>query len=267
MPELPHVEVARRYVDATSLHRPIEHVRLRDPSLLGEASRQRLAANLVGDCFTATHRHGKLLGVSTEHDGCLVLHLGMSGELVAFADAAKEPEHSALLVAFDDGFHLAFENPRRLGRVDWTADFDSFVEAEDLGPDALGIERRRFRRILEGRRGAIKPLLMDQQVLAGIGNEYADEVLFQTGLWPRRTAGELTDSETEHLYRNLQRILETAIERRAAPDEMPRSWLLPRRQSGADCPRCEGEIRRDEIAGRATYWCPSCQGDADRSGG
>lgn len=259
MPELPDVETLKRYVDATSLHRRVQHLHVFDTSLLEDVSRQKLVAALVGAPFDRTTRHGKYLGVHSSGGSWLLLHFGMTGDLSAQNRDRELPEFTALEIDFADGLRLAYTNARRLGTIAVAADFDAFVADRKLGPDALGIGLAAFRDVLAGHHGALKPLLMNQQVIAGLGNEYVDETLYQAGLRPDRPVDELSDSEVKRLHRTLARILKTAIDRHADPESFPSGWLQRRRSAGRSCPRCAGEIVKSRVGGRATYWCPACQ--------
>lgn len=261
MPELPEVEIRRRYLDATVLHRPIRAVDLRSPRLLRDSDvhPRQLPGALRGDRLQETRRHGKYLFARLDGHGWLVLHLGMTGDLAAFERPDHEPEHTRLLLTFDDGSHLAFQDQRKLGRVDLTEDVEGFVERRGLGPDALGLERSAFERATAGRRAAVKPLLLNQSVIAGIGNLYADEICFQAELWPGTPFDRLEQDERTRLLRVIRHVLGTAVDRRGDPDWLPRSWLLPRRREGEACPRGNGEVERIEVAGRGTFVCRSCQ--------
>ncbi len=258
MPELPDVEIYRRRLDANSLHKAVDHTHVHDESLLEGASRQKIAQALIGRPLDSTRRHGKYLGAHAAQGGWLLLHFGMTGDLLASSDGA--PEHTALRLDFDDGSHLDFINRRRLGKIAWTDDFDDFLEREGLGPDAMSLELDAFRQMLDGRRGSIKSLLMNQSAVAGLGNVYTDETLFHAGVRPDRTAGKLSYDEAGAIHRAMRHILRTAIERGADPDDMPESWILPRRrENDPRCPGCDRALETATVGGRTTYWCRECQ--------
>jgi formamidopyrimidine-DNA glycosylase len=161
-------------------------------------------------------------------------------------------------VVFDfAGEHLAFEDMRLFGVVDLTPDPDRFIEEHRLGPDPLDPRFRvaDFRALLEGRRGAIKSLLMSQEIIAGIGNLYADEILFQTSIHPRRTVDALSAAEQRTIFVTMRRILRDVIERQESGREPARSWLLMHREEDARCRKCGGPIARSVVFGRTTYFC------------
>lgn len=259
MPELPDVEVFKEVVDATSLHQAIAHTHVRDESLLSGTSRQKLARAMSGRRLESTRRHGKHLGVQVDESGWLLLHFGMTGAVESYRDPGAEPEYSALVIDFEGGAHLAFTSRRRFGKIAWTEDFDAFIESEQLGPDAFGMDLADFRALIRASRGGIKSLLMSQDRIAGLGNVYSDEALFRARIAPERPCEDLSDDEIGTLHRAMRRVLETAIERRADPEKMPDSWLLPRREKGERCPRCGGEIEKSSVAGRSSWFCQSCQ--------
>lgn len=222
MPELPDVQVFKEYVDATSLHQEITGVHADAGGLRETGSLRTLRRRLEGRRLLSARRHGKHLFLKIEDDGWLRLHFGMTGSLPYFK-GDETPEHAKLLLDFPEGYHLAYANVRKFGEIGLVDDVDAFVEEEGLGPDALDLDLEGFRERLAGRRGTIKGTLTNQAVLAGLGNEYTDEILFQA---------------------------------RVEPDRMPDDFLLRHRAEGEPCPRCGRPIEKIEVAGRPTYLCP-----------
>jgi formamidopyrimidine-DNA glycosylase len=261
MPELPDVEVFRGYLQATGLHQPIERAEPADQRLLRGVGARRLRETLRGNSLVATDRHGKHLFAALEKGGFLVLHFGMTGFLRYYRDEEKRPEHAGLVLHFRDGYHLALDSQRRLGEVSLAESVAGFAEKRGLGPDALDpeLDCEAFAGMIGGRRGMVKTALMNQQALAGVGNVYADEALYQAGLHPQTPARSLDAQALGRLFRTLRRVLATAIERGADPARLPGSWLLPRREPGAECPRCGGKVAKLTVSGRPTYLCPACQ--------
>lgn len=261
MPELPDVEVLRRYVDATSLHRPIEHVVVSD-ELVEDVAAEVVRRRLCGFELSATRRHGKHLFVASSGGGWLRLHFGMTGTLQAWHTAAASPAHTRLRLDFGDGSHLAYVNQRKLGAVSWVDSVAAFVEQQQLGPDPLvdDLDRGAFAGLIGSRRGSVKSALMNQHVLAGLGNVYVDEILFQAGIHPRSPAGQLADDDLDELYAAMGRVVTEAVAHGADVERLPRGWLLPNREPDAACPRCEeGRIARTTVSGRSTYYCPQHQ--------
>jgi formamidopyrimidine-DNA glycosylase len=259
MPELPDLEVARRYVNATSLHQTIRSVEVRNEKILGEASAHELGGALEGQSFDSTRRHGKNLFVRLDDGTWLYVHFGMTGRLKYFEDLAKDPSHDRFLISFENGFHLALDDARMFGKVDLVEDPEAFIRNKKLGPDPLALDAATFRERFEGRRGGVKAALMNQQVVAGIGNIYSDEILFQLRVHPRTDVRRLAGATLEEMHRQTLRVLERAIERGADPDELPEPFLLSHRSEGEECPRGNGEIQKITAAGRTAYYCPACQ--------
>jgi len=259
MPELPDLEVARRYVNATSLHQKIRSVEVRERRILGDASARELRSALEGRSFDSTRRHGKNLFLGLDDGGWMFLHFGMTGRLKYFEDLAKDPPHDRFLISFEDGYHLALDDGRMFGKVDLIEDLDEFIRKKKLGPDALALDAASFRERLEGRRGGVKAALMNQRVVAGIGNIYSDEILFQVRLHPRTDLRRLDGATLQELHKQTLRVLEKAIERGADPNKLPEPFLLSHRSEGEECPRGNGEIHKTTVAGRTAYYCPVCQ--------
>jgi len=259
MPELPDVETFKRYVDSTSLNHRIKKVEVDAPRMLRIAPRI-LRKALEGSEFSKTERLGKHLLIRVKGGPWLVLHFGMSGMLEYAKDACERPAHTHLLVHFANGYRLAGIWQRRLGRIDLAGDPVAYAEAHDLGPDALdpAIGLKDFKQMLRERRGTIKAALMDQSFLAGIGNIYSDEILFQSGIRPDVKLSEFSDA-VRALHRAIRHVLRIAIARQADPDRLPESWLLPHRHKGGKCPHCGGALQQKRSSGRAAYFCPHCQ--------
>lgn len=261
MPELPDVEIRKRYIDATSLHQTIEHVALTGRRMLHGATAGTLRRRTRGASFDRTERHGKHLFVELGGDGWLMLHFGMTGELAYVGNPSAEAKDTDLTIRFENGGRLDCRWRRKLGRIELVETPDRFVREHELGPDALSpaLKLPDFRRMLTNRRGAVKSALMDQHFIAGIGNIYSDEMLFQARIHPRTAARGLENEETAALYRAMWRVLRIAVQRKAEPDRMPASWLLPQRAGASDCPRCGGRLDRIAFAGRTALVCPACQ--------
>ena len=259
MPELPDVEVFRRTVAHASLHRAIVGVDVADPEVLDDVSAAELAAELTGSELTGTSRHGKHLYVRRDHGPVLALHFGMTGHVEPGPDEDPEPDHARVSIHFADGRRLVFVDQRRFGRLTLVDDAAKDVEERGLGPDALDVGLDLLVDLLEVSRADLAPAMMDQSRIAGLGNIYSDEILFQARLDPHARADSLTRAEATRLHHQLRRVLERAIEAHADPDRMPEGWLIRAREDGAPCPRGRGVVRPYRAAGRTAYWCPECQ--------
>lgn len=258
MPELPDVETFRRYFQKHALHRRIADVIVAAPEMVKEGSAGALGAALRGQVFRQAGRHGKYLLAATEGGGWLVLHFGMTGFLSYLDHPADIPPHVRLRILFDDGSALDYDNQRKFGEIRWTEDRKEFLKQKGLGPDALS-SATDVASLLAPRRGSVKGALMDQSLVSGIGNVYADEILFQARVHPAAPVERLSPDDLERIAVWSRRVLETAIDHEADPESMPAGYLLPHRRKGEACPRCGGLVESLKVAGRTTYFCPFCQ--------
>src|ERR671918_1262715 len=211
MPELPDVELYKRYLDECALRRTIERVVVNDARILGDLPPDAFVSRLTGNRFKESRRHGKHLLVRLRKDGWLTLHFGMTGKLVCFEDEADDPPYDRVRFDFTGGRHLAYVNRRMLGRVGLADDADAFVAAEGLGPDALdpAFDLATLSAALDGRR-EVKAVLMDQSLVAGLGHLYADEILFQARLHPRTPGRALSKPKRRSLFERIKAVLQTA---------------------------------------------------------
>ena len=269
MPELPDVEIFRRLAERISAGRTIEEVGVPDPGMVRGSSaagaagdvRRRLETKRVGAC----RRHGKVLFIETEHGGALALHFGTNGSLRHVAKGEAEPASVRLWLGFAEGDRLAYLNPRRIGEVRLAESAASFIAEAGLGPDALdpALDVAAFSAALgEGRQG-IKAILMDQARIAGIGNIYSDEILFQARVHPALPGRALDAAARARLYAAMRHVLGTAIARGAGAENftenLPKDFLIPERHAGGHCPRCGAALRVYKQGGRTGYYCPRCQ--------
>lgn len=259
MPELPDVQVFKEYLDATSLHQRIEAVELDASRVLKGVSARALTVRLKGHELESARRHGKhLFAQVSGGKGWLRLHFGMTGSLAYFKDAEQTPDHSRLRLDFSgDDYHLAYVNVRRFGEIGWVDDVDDFIAEQGLGPDALALDRDGFAAVFEGRRGTLKGALMNQALLAGVGNVYADETLFQAGFDPSAKVERLKPDSLSDLHRAMTKVLRAAIDGRV--EHFPDWFMLPHRDGDMRCPHCGGRLKKTKVSGRATYSCPKKQ--------
>ncbi|MBD3345242.1 MAG: hypothetical protein GF401_09295 [Chitinivibrionales bacterium] len=259
MPELPDVEVFRQYFNNVALKKRVDKVDISADRILEDIS-ARSFQKRVGHCrFMASSRHGKHLFVQTDNGGAVVLHFGMTGYLQLVKNDEEQPKHTSVAFRFDDKSLLAYSCTRLLGKVTWTGDVDEYIKKEKLGPDALDLSVDDLNEILNQSRSGAKSTLMDQSKLAGLGNIYSDEILYQSGIHPEYPAKELNKKEIKKLYNTMHRIIDVAVRHGAGSDGFPRRWLLPHRNKGDKCPRCDSEIKKISAAGRSSYICPKCQ--------
>src|SRR4051812_23881434 len=238
MPELPEVELYARYFARHALRQRIARVRVLDERILGAVRKEPFARALRGRAFIGVRRHGKHLFADAS-GVWLHLHFGMTGDLSYSRRAGAPaggpggvppPRFARVLFDFDNGASLAFEDMRLFGVVDTIDDPDAFIRLHALGPDPLSMRLAEFRGRIANRRGAVKSLLMSQDVIAGIGNLYADETLFQTSISPRRPADRLSADDVKAIFTTMRRILLNVIERKERGDDYPPRYLIHHRE-------------------------------------
>jgi len=259
MPELPDVEVFKQYLDATSLHQRIETVVVSATEVLDAISARKLIKELRDHTFESSLRHGKYLFVQLNGGNWLRLHFGMTGRLKYIKKTSQEPPHSRVMIGFTNGYLLAYACQRKLGEVGLMEDVEKFIKKKGLGPDALDVDLVSFKRALRGRKSMIKSTLMNQRIIAGIGNIYADEILFQSAIHPRTKVSRLGEKEMSGVFRKMKKILHQAIDCGADPEQFPGFYLVPHRRKNERCPRCRRELGRIQVCGRTTYYCPDRQ--------
>ena len=259
MPELPEVETFKRYLDTTSLKQRITKVEVRDAYVLKNVSARELARRLKGRRFESSQRHGKHLFVRTDDEHWLRLHFGMTGSLEYLKHNEVAPRTARVIFRFADNFRLAFDDQRKFGGIELIEDANEFLQTRELGPDALKITLSQFKAVIGKRRGVIKAILLNQQLIAGIGNLYADEILFRVRMHPGSEANRLMDKDLSRLFRATRYVLGKTIALKADFKHLPKSWLLPHREQLGKCPRCGRGLKSATIGGRTSWFCPHCQ--------
>jgi formamidopyrimidine-DNA glycosylase len=245
MPELPDVELARRVIEERALGRRITEVEDSDTWVSRPHSPGEIASALTGTSLTAAHRHGKTMWVETDRGPVLGLHLGMTGGIRV--DEEPDPRGwDRFALAFEDGGRMALRDMRRLGRAVLDPDLSS------LGPDAGEVGREEFRDRVGRGASPMKARLMDQGVVAGLGNLMVDEILWRARISPRTPAGKLSEDELDEVRRAARAVIRLGIrEGHAGAGD-----INPHRIPGGTCPRCGAPLERARVGGRTTYWCP-----------
>ena len=259
MPELPEVETFKRYLDSTSLHQRINTVEVRDAYVLKRVSAGGLARRLKGLRFENSRRHGKHLFVRTGNELWLRLHFGMTGSLEYLNQHQEMPKTARVIFCFANNRRLAFDDQRKFGEIELIEDVDEFLQRRGIGRDALEIGLSEFKRIFRTHRGAVKAILLNQQLIAGIGNLYADEILFRARIYPGTEAARLRDIDLTRLFRATRYVLGKAIALKTDFNRLPKSWLLLHRGKRGRCPRCGRALKSATIGGRTSWFCEHCQ--------
>lgn len=264
MPELPEVERARALIERAGLGREIVRVDDADTYVCRPHAPGDIHDALVGKTLTRALRRGKAMWVETDggEGPDLGLHLGMAGRIVIGEESGGDPiyggsgghpdEHLSgnpawrrFTLEFADGGSLVLFDKRRLGRAVLNPNLDG------VGPDAMEISAKAFRERVQRSSAPLKARIMDQSVLAGVGNLLADETLWQAKLAPLRPANDLSDAELDHLRKALRKATRAAI----AGGGVHTGKVIPFRRRGEHCPRCGGEMVRAAVGGRTTWWC------------
>lgn len=261
VPELPDVESVARYLRRRIRGRRASRVDVRDPSVVRSPAPRAFVRALRGRRVLTVGRRGKYLLFPLSGGLVLVGHLRMTGDFAVVRRRSLVRPHTRLVVGFgsDD---LRFVDQRRFGHVDLVpaAGLERFPGLGALGVEPLtaAFSPDRLRALITGRRGTLKAFLLRQDLIAGIGNIYADEILFRARLHPARAPRSLRPRQIRALYRSIRAALRrgiAALSRRGAPV----GDLIAVREKGGRCPRCGGPIRTAAIGGRTTYFCPRCQ--------
>jgi formamidopyrimidine-DNA glycosylase len=278
MPELPEVETLRRDLEKETVGRRIKQVEATGMrSIRRYRTKKQFAQQLEGRKITGVDRKGKYLLVRLEEGDVLVVHLGMSGQLLR-VKSAREPleKHTHVIITFTQGGQLRYVDPRTFGELFVTAQDEvekQVPELAHLGFDPLEsmMSWVRFGELLAERKTKLKALLMDQKFIAGIGNVYSDEILFAAGLRYDRSSETLSSQEIRRLYRGVVETLQDAIKHRGSSlaDEQYRDLFgaLGEYQhqhkvydrEGQACRRCRSTIARVRLGGRSTFLCEQCQ--------
>jgi formamidopyrimidine-DNA glycosylase len=278
MPELPEVEVMRRDLEREVVGKKIKGVEVTGArSVRRHKNKKDFVDVLNGRKIMAVQRRGKYLVMKLDGNDALVVHLGMSGQLLRAKTAReKAPKHTHVVITFTQGGLLRFVDPRTFGEMFVTVydDIDQQVEElAHLGLDPLetALSWDLFGRMLAERKTKLKPLLMDQKFIAGIGNVYSDEILFEAGLKWERQSDSLSQQEVRRLYRAISETLQGAVKYRGSsladegyvdlfgkPGEYQDHHQVYGRE-GQSCMRCRRPIQRARYSNRSTFYCDACQ--------
>ncbi|MDD1747166.1 MAG: hypothetical protein LUQ16_05330 [Methanomassiliicoccales archaeon] len=258
MPELPEVEMVRRYVEGRFQGRTISKLRVIDKGILDGVTKEALVRSVQGRRIMAVKRHGKQLFLELD-EGILTVHLGMTGDLLMLNKRERLPTHARVLMILEDGTRLAYDDPRKFGAIGFTSSAKEFVAERKLGPDALQISGKQFVERVRSSHRAIKSVLLDQHILAGVGNLYADEALYQAKVHPSTPADKLSDPILKKIFVEVSRTLRASIKVSTDFTKLPEGFLLRSRAAGEPCPLGHGELRAIKVGGRTTIFCPHCQ--------
>lgn len=267
MPELPEVETVANGVDARVRGQRIVSVWTSGKPQTFKSPEAEIIETLTGATIARVRRVGKTIGVDLERRekpaGMFLVHLGMTGRLLVSQPDVPLPPHTHAVLSLADGRELRFVDPRRFGRLSVTDEYAG------PGAEPTTIAADAFSQIFKGRKLAIKAALLNQSILHGVGNIYADESLFRAGIRPTRPAGKLTRAELAKLHTALQQVLKHAIELGGSSvsdyvdaDGVRGFFQLEHKvygRAGETCKICAAPLRKIVVGGRTTVYCPKCQ--------
>jgi formamidopyrimidine-DNA glycosylase len=270
MPELPEVETIRRDLEKSLFGDRAISVKVFDHRLMSRQEEVRWGKMVLGQSWQTFNRKGKYLWITLSNQWHIAFHLRMTGQLLVQSAHTDSAEKARLLITFASGKTLRFCDQRRFGEAWLLSPDDPRHSRQPVGPDALAELRcEEFVQIVKTRTTRIHPLLMDQHLLSGVGNIYAQEALFKAAIRPTRPGNRVTRAEASRLFDTLQETLQTAITHRGsssrnyldAQGEQGSAQILHSvyRKGGKPCPRCQGLLRAARVGGRGAVFCPQCQ--------
>ena len=270
MPELPEVETVKNELLPFVVGRRITGVTLAWEGIVKGPSVDEFCSRIIGQEIYAITRNGKYLFFHLSNQDFLLIHLKMTGSLIVSQDPPEPLKFVRAIIHLDNATNIYFRDPRKFGMMRLVKDATAI--RDKLGPEPLeeSFTPQLLAKRLANRTAPIKAVLLDQKVIAGIGNMYADEVLYAARINPWRTGGSLTRPEIQRLHQEIQRILWAAIENKGAsvdtyfrPDGSEGSahyqFKVAHGLGGKNCSICDGPIERVVVRNRGTYFCPKCQ--------
>lgn len=271
MPELPEVETIVRSLQPLITGREIIDVYVGYDPIIGYPDKETFVAEMVGRKIEYVRRRGKYIVIELTGEELLITHLRMSGRLIYTTEDTDIDKHTHVIISFDNKYQLRFVEIRKFGRM-FLIPKDSPDLAggyASLGPEPLEMDEEEFLASLENKKTKIKPLILKQDVIAGIGNIYADEALFLSKIHPERTADTLHPEEKKTLFRAIQQVLEQGIRNRGTTKKdyvdsfgesgNNQNYLQVYGQEGMECKLCGTLIKRIQVGGRSSHYCPNCQ--------
>ncbi len=265
MPELPEVETIARGLDKRVAGDVIESVWIGSKPEPLKSSAKEIAKVLEGARINKVKRVGKHIVVDLAK-GQWIVHLGMTGQMLVSTPESDLAKHTHLVAKLSSGRELRFVDPRRFGRLSVHKPENAFAAR---GAEPLGVSEEEFINIFKGRKILIKSALLNQKLLSGVGNIYADESLFRAGIRPRRRANTITRYQLRKLYKAMREVLNEAIKAGGSSvsdyvdaDGEEGFFQLQHRvymRTGEPCYKCKRPIKRVVIGGRSSHYCPHCQ--------
>lgn len=276
MPELPEVETVKRSLENKIRGKTVQSMEFLVPGIIKRPSPEEFCSAFQGETFQGMGRRGKYLLFYLNSGKILVVHLRMTGQLIYCPPDHPQEKHLCLVFVLEDKqtgdiSHLRYLDIRRFGCFYLLGPGESLPGVAKLGPEPLGEEftLEYLKKALGNKKGKVKALLLDQELIAGIGNIYADEVLFRAGIFPEKPGLSLTEEEFTRLYQVIPEVLEESINKRGTTisDYLDsegkkgdfQNYLQIYGRPGEACTKCGNLIQKTRVGGRSTCFCPHCQ--------
>jgi len=268
MPELPEVETIRRDLARDVKGKKVKDVEILNSKVIKQPSPAEFTRRIKGVAFKAFLRRAKVLAAQLSNGDYLVVHLRMTGQLIY---SAQREEKARVIFVLSDGKYLNFNDQRLFAELRIVSDWQKLKFVQSLGPEPLAAEftLAKFKQMIAKKKTKIKPLLLDQTFIAGIGNLYAQEALFLAGILPARPANKLKDKEIKKLHATIQKVLREGIRSRGSSIDNyvngrgnPGAYHLRLKvygREGKPCVKCKTKIKKINLGGRGTCFCPKCQ--------
>lgn len=273
MPELPEVETVKRSLASKLIGLTIKKAIVRMPKLLKLNSLEEFTKNIQDKDILALERRGKYLLFELSSNFLLIIHLGMTGQLVYQKEKALAEKHTHVIFKLDNQGELHYTDIRRFGRIILTTmeNKNQISGLKDLGPEPLGSDftKEYLKNALGKKKSCLKALLLNQSLVAGLGNIYVDEALHQANLHPQKLGNNLSPEEVNKLYCAIKKVLKQGIENKGtsikdyvdgegkAGSNQENLWVYGRK--GNSCKKCGLPIEKIKVAGRSSFFCPKCQ--------
>jgi len=266
MPELPEIETIKRELEKAVLGKKIIEIIINNPKVIKEPKdKKEFVKEIKEATIKNVLRKGKLLVLELSTGKSLCIHLRLTGQLIY----PGEPGKARVSFKLSDGKFLDYRDQRLLGELHLVKNWQDLKFVQELGPEPFEINLEDFKEMLSKKKTMIKPLLMDQTFISGVGNIYANEALFRAGIHPQRKADSLSDKEKELLFKEIKEVLNEAIKYKGSsvdqylqlsgePGEYMK-YLKVYDREGRPCLVCKTPIKRITLGGRGTYFCPKCQ--------
>lgn len=271
MPELPEIHTVVNYLKKNVVDKKITKVAIIDNSIIENISNTQFKKGLLGNRIENVRRRGKYVIIELTNGKNLIVHLRMTGQLIYNNSNAENNKYTRILINLDKNSQLKIGSKRKFTTVNLVDEPDEIKCIREMGPEPLesDFDVEKFKSLFKNRRGMIKPLLMKQRFIAGLGNIYTDEALFLSKIHPKTKANKINEDEKEKLYNSIQKVLKEGIKHNGTTREdyktasnetgSHQNYLHVYGKDGEECTECDCLIEKIKVSGRGTHYCPCCQ--------